>query len=261
MPAPALRIQAVVRHAHAALRRTAPFRPSRPARPVLDGVSLAVAPGECVGLAGVNGAGKSTLLKGILVVVSPQAGSIAVFGIDHRQPAARAELAYLPERFLPPAYMTGGEFLRYTLALHGQPHDEQACMAMLAALQLDPSALDLSVRRYSKGMTQKLGLAAILLLDKRLYLLDEPASGLDPQARALFRQALRRRRDSGTAVLMTSHALADLDEMCDRMAILHDGALRFDGSPADCRRHYRTDGLEQAFLTAIGMADTASGTA
>ncbi|AXA91046.1 ABC transporter ATP-binding protein [Massilia sp. YMA4] len=257
MPAPALRIQAVVRHAHVALRRSAPFRLPRPARPVLDGVSLAVAPGECVGLAGVNGAGKTTLLKCILDFVTPQAGSIAVFGVDHRQPAARAPLAYLPERFLPPSYMTGGEFLRYTLALHGQPHDERACAAMLAALQLAPEALAMSVRRYSKGMTQKLGLAAILLLDKQLYLLDEPASGLDPQARALFRQALRRRRERGTAVLMTSHALADLDEMCDRMAILHDGAIRFDGSPAECRRHYGSDGLEQAFLAAIAAPGAA----
>lgn len=247
MPEPALRIQAVVRHA--APRRT--FRPTRPARPVLDGVSLAVAAGECVGLAGVNGAGKTTLLKCVLDFVTPQAGSIAIFGRDHRDSAARGPLAYLPERFLPPAYMTGGEFLRYTLALHGQPHDEQACAAMLAALQLAPDALGSSVRRYSKGMTQKLGLAALLLLDKRLYLLDEPASGLDPQARALFRQALRQRREQGTAVLMTSHALADLDDMCDRMAILHDGAIRFDGTPAECRRHYGAAGLEQAFLAAI----------
>ncbi|GGZ06588.1 ABC transporter ATP-binding protein [Pseudoduganella plicata] len=240
---PALRFTAVT--GHAAARR---------GRPVLDGVSLAVGAGECVGLAGVNGAGKTTLIKCLLDFVPLDGGSIAIFGVDHRRPAARAPLAYLPERFLPPAYMTGGEFLRYTLALHGQRRDDASCAGMLDTLQLEPAALKRSVRQYSKGMTQKLGLAACLLLDKPLYVLDEPASGLDPHARALFKAALRRRGDAGSAVLMTSHALADIDETCDRIAILHDGAVRFDGSPAACRARYGTDTLETAFLRAIGAS-------
>lgn len=241
MPEPALRFTAVVKHAAA-----------RRGRPVLDGVSLSLAAGECVGLAGVNGAGKTTLLKCLLDFVPLDGGSIAIDGIDHRGPAARSPLAYLPERFQPPAYMTGAEFLRYTLALHGQPRDDELCASMLDTLQLEPAALARSVRQFSKGMTQKLGLAACLLLDKRLYVLDEPASGLDPHARALFKAALRRRREAGAAVLMTSHALADIDETCDRIAILHDGAIRFDGSPAACRVRYGTDALEAAFLGAIG---------
>jgi len=244
MPEPALRFTAVIRHAASVRLR----------RPVLDGVSLAVAPGECVGLAGVNGAGKTTLLKCLLDFVPLDGGSIAIHGIDHRQPPARAPLAYLPERFQPPAYMTGAEFLRYTLALHGQRWDDELCAGMVDTLQLDPAALPLGVRRYSKGMTQKLGLAACLLLEKTLYVLDEPASGLDPHARALFKAALRRRRQAGAAVLMTSHALADIDETCDRIAILHDGAIRFDGSPAACRAHYGTAALETAFLGAIGAS-------
>ena len=242
MPEPALRFTAVVQHTS-----------DRHGRPVLDGVSLSVGPGECVGLAGVNGAGKTTLLKCLLDFVPLDSGGIAIFGIDHRRPAARAPLAYLPERFQPPAYMTGSEFLRYTLALHGQRMDNELCAGMLETLQLEPAALAHSVRQYSKGMTQKLGLAACLLLDKPLYVLDEPASGLDPHARALFKAALRRRREAGAAVLMTSHALADIDESCDRIAILHDGALRFDGTPAACRGHYGTDALEAAFLAATGL--------
>ncbi len=220
-------------------------------QPILHGISLGLAQGECVGLAGVNGAGKTTLLKCLLDLCSLDGGNIALFGLDHRQPAARAALAYLPERCSPPAYMSGNEYLRYLAALHGQPQDPARRAAMLAALELDPAALDRPVRQLSKGMVQKLALAGCLLLDKRLYVLDEPASGLDPQARALFKRALRQARADGAAVLMTSHALADIDELCDRIVILHDGALRFDGTAAACREHFGAADLEGAFLAAI----------
>src|SRR5450830_421751 len=220
-------------------------------QPILNGISLGLARGECVGLAGVNGAGKTTLLKCLLDLCSLDRGSIALFGLGHRQPSARAPLAYLPERCNPPAYMSGNEYLRYLAALHGQPRDTVRRAAMLAALDLDPAALDRPVRQLSKGMVQKLALAGCLLLDKQLYVLDEPASGLDPQARALFKRALRQAREDGAAVLMTSHALADIDELCDRIVILHDGALRFDGTAAACRARFGAADLEQAFLAAI----------
>lgn len=220
-------------------------------QPILDGISLDLAPGECVGLAGVNGAGKTTLLKCLLDLCGVDGGSITLFGQDHRQPSARAGLAYLPERCNPPAYMNGNEYLRYLAALHGQPGDAARRAAMLAALELDPAALERPVRQLSKGMVQKLALAGCLLLDKRLFVLDEPASGLDPQARALFKRALREVRAAGAAVLMTSHALADIDELCDRIVILHAGALRFDGTAAACRARFGAADLEGAFLAAI----------
>lgn len=237
-------------------------------RAVLDGVDLALAPGEILGLAGVNGAGKTTLLRCLLDFCAPDSGDIAIFGVPHAQPAARRPLAYLPERFNPPAHLTGAEFLAHVLALHGQRPDPAATHAMLDALELDAAALRLTARHYSKGMTQKLGLAATLLLDKRLYVLDEPASGLDPKARALFKQAVLARRTAGAAVLLTSHALADIGELCDRIAILHAGRIRFAGTPAECIARFAagsagcTDSadapgmgnagdLERAFLSAV----------
>ncbi len=220
-------------------------------QPILNGISLDLVQGECVGLAGVNGTGKTTLLKCLLDLCSVDGGRITLFGSDHRQPSARSELAYLPERCNPPAYMNGNEYLRYLAALHGQPCDAARRAAMLAALELAPDALDRPVRQLSKGMVQKLALAGCLLLDKRLYVLDEPASGLDPQARALFKRALRQARAGGAAVLMTSHALADIDELCDRIVILHDGALRFDGTADACCAHFGAADLEGAFLAAI----------
>ncbi len=219
-------------------------------RAVLDGVSLDVAAGRIVGLAGLNGAGKTTLLRCLLDFCALDGGTITLFGQPHAVPAARAPLAFLPERFQPPAHLSGGEFLAYTQALHGQRPDEAATSAMLDALQLDRGAMGKTARHYSKGMTQKLGLAATLLLDKRLYVLDEPASGLDPQARALFMRAVRARVDQGAAVLLTSHALADIDALCDRMAILHGGRVVYAGTPADCAA-MAGGNLEHAFLAAV----------
>ena len=205
----------------------------------------------CFGLVGVNGAGKTSLIKCLLDFCALDGGKIAIFGQPHDRPASRAPLGFLPERFIPPYYLTGADFIKYLLTLQGLAYDAQAVAAMLAALDLDPGALKKTVRSYSKGMTQKLGLAACLLSDKRLYVLDEPMSGLDPKARALLKGRLRALHDAGSTLFLTSHALADVDELCDRMAILHDGAIRFTGTPAECRARYGADTLEQAFLACI----------
>lgn len=218
---------------------------------VLQGVNLAVHAGECFGLVGVNGAGKTSLIKCMLDFCALDDGAIAIFGQPHDRPASRAPLGFLPERFTPPYYLTGADFIRYLLTLQGLAYDQAAVSAMLAALDLDPTALKKTVRSYSKGMTQKLGLAACLLAKKRLYVLDEPMSGLDPKARALLKAQLRALHGAGSTLFLTSHALADIDELCDRMAILHDGAIRFAGTPADCRARYGADTLEQAFLACI----------
>lgn len=218
---------------------------------ILRGVDLVVERGSCFGLVGVNGAGKTSLIKCLLDFCSVDGGHIEIFGQPHHLPASRAPLGFLPERFTPPYYLTGADFIRYLLTLQGIAYDGAAVQAMLAALDLDASALTRTVRQYSKGMTQKLGLAACLLAEKPLYLLDEPMSGLDPKARALLKQQLRALHARGSTLLLTSHALADVDELCDQMAILHDGQIRFAGTPAACRAQYSADTLEQAFLACI----------
>jgi ABC-2 type transport system ATP-binding protein len=237
MTHPALRIQQVTKRYGAAS--------------VLRGVDLELRAGECFGLVGVNGAGKTSLIKCLLDFCALDGGSIEIFGQPHHRPAARQPLGFLPERFTPPYYLTGADFIRYLLTLQGLTYQPQAVAAMLAALDLDPAALKREVRSYSKGMTQKLGLAACLLAPKPLYILDEPMTGLDPKARALLKDQLRSLHRAGSTVFLTSHALADVDELCDRMAILHDGAIRFSGSPAECRAQYGAATLEQAFLTCI----------
>lgn len=219
--------------------------------PALSDFSLQVRRGEFFGLVGVNGAGKTTLIKCLLDFCDIDAGAIEIFGAPHRATAARARLAFLPERFNPPFYLTGRDFLQYMCKLYRAPYEDAEVARMFGALDLELSALDRLARTYSKGMTQKLGLAGCLLSGKELYVLDEPAGGLDPKARALFKEALGALRRSGRTVFFTSHALADIAEMCDRMAVLHAGRLRFAGTPRELASRYAAPDLERAFLACI----------
>ncbi len=218
---------------------------------VLQGVNLEVRPGEFFALVGMNGAGKTTLLNCLLDFCAADEGAIEIFGVSNRLTQARKPLSFLPERFMPPYYLTGMDFLKYTLKLQELSYQPSEAETILQALDLDASALTRPVRSYSKGMTQKLGLAACFLAHKQLYVLDEPMSGLDPKARALLKARLQSLRASGCTLFFSSHALADVEEICDRMAILHDGQLRFIGSPRECKEHYSTDTLEQAFMRCI----------
>jgi ABC-2 type transport system ATP-binding protein len=228
----------------------------------LAGFSLDVRQGEFFALIGVNGAGKTTLLKCLLDFCDINGGGIEIFGVPHRLTRARARLSFLPERFNPPYFLTGRDFLQYMFRLHRTPYDQTEVERVFRALDLDIAALAKPARAYSKGMTQKLGLAACLLSGKELHVLDEPASGLDPKARALFKQELARLRATRRTVFFSSHALADVEQICDRLGIMHEGRLRFAGTPDELRRRDGTSrDLEQAFLACIGETEPAGAAA
>lgn len=222
------------------------------AHQVLDGAVLEVRAGECFGLVGVNGAGKTTLIKCLLDFARADSGTLALFGRDSREPAARADLAFLPERFVPPYYLRGSDFLDYMARLHGVTQDPAALPGLLAAVDLDAGALARPVRQLSKGMAQKLGLLACLQGDKPLVILDEPMSGLDPKARAAVKRKLRELRDGGRTLFFSTHLLDDAEALCDRLAILHGGRVAFVGSPAQCCREYSAPDLESAYLRCVG---------
>jgi ABC-2 type transport system ATP-binding protein len=224
------------------------------ATPALHDFSLQVERGVLFALVGGNGAGKTTLIKCLLDFCSTDSGEIVIGGIAHTHTAARADLAFLPERFTPPHYLTGRDFLQYMAKLHRRTYDEALVRLTFERLDLALSALERPVRTYSKGMTQKLGLAACLLSGKTLQLLDEPTSGLDPKARALLKRELRALRDRGHTVFFSSHALADVQEICDSMAVLHQGRLMFAGTPAQLMTRFGSATLESAFLACIGAA-------
>jgi ABC-2 type transport system ATP-binding protein len=218
---------------------------------VLKGISLSTAPGEFLGLVGVNGAGKTTLIKCLLDFAEPDAGTIDIFGLTHRQPQARRTMAFLPERFVPPYFLTGGDFLRYMARFYGTPFDAAAAAETVSGLDMDPAALDKPVRALSKGMAQKLGLVAALLSGKDLLVLDEPMSGLDPKARALFKRRLLALKACGRTLFFSTHMLPDVQELCDRMAVLHEGNLAFVGSPDEFRERYGVENLEEAYLRCV----------
>ena len=225
--------------------------------PALNQVSFDVLAGEFFGLAGVNGAGKTTLIKCMLDLAMATAGTIRIFGIPSTDYRSRVRLSFLPERFIPPYYLNGRDFLRMMADVSGDRYEHGKAQAMLERLDLDPEALVKPVRTYSKGMTQKLGLASCFLADRDLTILDEPMSGLDPKARARVKDILADLKERGRTLFFTSHALADIDEICERIGILHEGELRFVGAPRELIETCGATTLERAFLRKIEMREIA----
>jgi ABC-2 type transport system ATP-binding protein len=225
----------------------------------LEGVDLVVAAGEAFGLVGANGAGKTTLLKCILDLAACDAGTVEIFGVSARQAASRQRLSYLPERFNPPHYLRAREFLAMMLELAGQRYEERAVLSLLDELQLEAGVLAQPVRTLSKGMTQKLGLAGCFALERDLYVLDEPMSGLDPAARVAVKSVLRRLVAAGRTLFFTSHVLADVDELCSSIAVLERGRVQFRGAPAALCARYEEPSLERAFMRCIRDEQAAIG--
>lgn len=215
---------------------------------VIADISIQTMPGEFFGLIGLNGAGKTTLIKSILGLRTQRAGEIAIFGKACTDAQSKQNLAYLPERFDPPWFLTGIEFLRFSLKLYNQKVDDAVFYDYAERLALDKNALKRRVQTYSKGMRQKLGLLATILTNCKLLILDEPMSGLDPRARTLVKDMLMDIKKDGRTVFLSSHILADMDEICDNVAVLHDGHIQFTGKPAALKKQTGCENLERAFL-------------
>jgi Cu-processing system ATP-binding protein len=189
------------------------------------GVDLQLNPGESVALVGHNGAGKTTLMKLMLGLIRPSAGYVRVLGEDPVASASvrsRNGVGFLPETIAFNASMTGAEVITFFARLKGVPKAEGR--DLLARVGLSDAAGQ-RVGTYSKGMRQRLGLAQALLGSPRVLLLDEPTTGLDPQLRQNFYAIVSDLRDAGATVLLSSHALTELEEQTDRVAIMDQGRL------------------------------------
>lgn len=203
-------------------------------RAAVENVSFALAAGEGVALVGHNGAGKTTLMKMMLGLLRPSGGALTIHGADPAAtPAARLLMGYLPENVAFGGALTGRETLRFYARLKDAPAMQIG--ALLERVGLDAAA-DRRVATYSKGMRQRLGLAQALLGAPRLLLLDEPTSGLDPQARRMLFELLRERRESGVTLLLSSHALGEIEGAVARLLIMKQGRLLVDSDVAELRR-------------------------
>ncbi len=220
-------------------------------KPAITDVSFDVQDGEIFGLMGLNGAGKTTIIKSVLALRDQDEGDILIHGQSKDSQQSKSQLAYLPEKFEPPWFLTGMEFLKFSLSLYKQPFDEAYFCKAAESLALDSDSLSRRVHTYSKGMRQKLGLIGTLMTGGSLFILDEPMSGLDPLARALVKKMISDMKHEKRTIFLSSHVLADMDEICDRVALLHEGTIRFVGAPADLKKQTNTHNLEQAFLEFI----------
>jgi len=220
----------------------------------LSGVSLEVAAGEAVLLVGRNGAGKTTLLRIATGYLDPDAGTVSIDGVDVLCERGRAQsrLGYLPEQAPAPAELTVRDHLRLRARLKGLSADRArpALDAVLAATSIADHA-DRAIGTLSKGYRQRVGLADALLGDPARLVLDEPTSGMDPiQTRQLCAQLAEAAKQR--AVLISSHAVADLESIAARVAVLRAGAIVADGTPAELCERAARDTLEDAVVELLG---------
>lgn len=196
----------------------------------VSGLSLAVASGEVYGCIGPNGAGKSTTIKMLLDLIRPDSGSITINGLPVSDETSRAKVGYLPENPYIYDFLTAREYLAYAGKLSGMSSAliHRRGVDLLAKLKLDQAALR-RISGYSKGMQQRTAIAAALIHDPELVVLDEPMSGLDPLGRKLIFDLIAELKSQGKTVFISSHVLTDIERLCDRVGIIVQGRLCYEG--------------------------------
>ena len=201
----------------------------------LDGVDLAVPAGAVYGFIGPNGAGKTTTLRILVGLLGPTRGRAEVLGLDVRRNrlGVQAQVGFLPGEVRLYGEMTGRDNLDLLAAVHTMRPVRQA--DLLDRFELPDSVLDRKVKSYSRGMQQKLGIVAALQHDPPLLILDEPTEGLDPLMQAIFVELLEEEANRGKTVLLSSHALSEVERTCERMAMVRAGRIIFEGTLADVR--------------------------
>jgi ABC-2 type transport system ATP-binding protein len=201
-------------------------------------LSLTVEQGQIFGFLGANGAGKTTTLKLLMRLIYPTAGTARILNRDIGDVAMHARIGYLPENPYFYDYLTAREFLNYCGELFGLDHvtRDRRTKELLTRVNLDAQGWDRQMRKFSKGMLQRVGLAQALINDPEIVFLDEPMSGLDPVGRREVRDLIASLRTQGKTVFMCSHILSDIEVLCDSVAILKRGRLAQAGPLTELRR-------------------------
>jgi len=220
----------------------------------VDGLNLRVQQGEVFGFLGPNGAGKTTTMNVLLGFVNATSGSARIFDVDVRKPIARQRIGYLPELTYYYKFLNTEELLRFYAKIFRIPRDqrEKRIADVLKLVDLEAARKRL-IKTYSKGMQQRVGLAQALINDPDLLILDEPTSGLDPLGRMKVREIIQRLKEAGKTVFFSSHELGEVETVCDRVAILHQGRLREEGKVDDLIKKHSCN-LEQIFLKIVGYS-------
>jgi len=218
----------------------------------LDRLSLTVERGEIFGFLGGNGAGKTTAIKILMRLMTPTAGAVRILDRDTNDHWVRARIGYLPEQPYFYDYLTARELLEYCAELFGFARSDRRARAveLLRRVHLDESAWNRQLRKFSKGMLQRVGLAQALVNDPELVVLDEPMSGLDPIGRRQVRDLIAGLRTAGVTVFFSSHIIADIEVLCDRVAILQKGRLAHLGRLDELRRREDSEGWLE--ITVVG---------
>jgi ABC-2 type transport system ATP-binding protein len=205
-------------------------RPKSALRPL----HLTIEEGEVFGFLGPNGAGKTTTLKLLMGLVFPTAGKAQILGMDIDDPRVKSQIGFLPEQPYFYDHLTARELLNYYGQLSGIPAKGRSARVeqMLARVGLSEAA-GTQLRKFSKGMLQRVGLAQAILHDPKLVFLDEPMSGLDPMGRREVRDLIQQLRSEGKTVFFSTHILSDAEALCDRVGVIHQGELRGVGAVAD----------------------------
>lgn len=213
----------------------------------LKGVSIRVEPGEVYGLLGQNGAGKTTLIKILLGIVGKTDGDATLLGEPAGTVHVRQKVGYLPEDHRFPEYHTGYSLMDFYGQLYGLPRDQRRrkIPEMLEVVGIR-NRMDSRIRTYSKGMKQRLGIAQAMFHDPQVIFLDEPTDGVDPVGRREIREMMERLKGEGKTIFLNSHLLGEVEQVCDRVAILQKGELARQGTVADLTR--------QTGLFVIGLA-------
>src|SRR2546423_6067226 len=200
----------------------------------LKNLNLSVNEGETFGFLGPNGAGKTTTLKLLMGLISPTAGSAKILGRDWRDPEIKKRIGFLPEQPYFYDHLTPRELLDYYGRLSGLPSRERKLRVpkMIERVGLWDSA-DVQLRKFSKGMLQRAGIAQAILHDPKVVFLDEPMSGLDPMGRREVRSLIEELKEEGKTVFFSTHILSDAEALCDRVAVINLGQLRGVGAVAD----------------------------
>ncbi|MCL4789306.1 MAG: ABC transporter ATP-binding protein [Verrucomicrobia bacterium] len=215
-------------------------------------LTLSVHTGEVFGFLGPNGAGKTSTMNVLLGFVPPTSGTVNIFGVNVQQTIARQRLGYLPELTYYYKFLTAEELLRFYSRIFGieKAERERRIDAVLKLVELEHARKRL-IKTYSKGMQQRVGLAQALINNPDLLILDEPTSGLDPLGRMKVRDIIKRLKNEGKTVFFSSHELGEVETVCDRVAIMHQGELMVEGRVDDLARQHQCN-LEQLFLKIVG---------